>query len=161
LRDQHLPDVGLLVLTVGLVMPALDIGLTLYLLAVLRVWPRRRCFPLALRLLHAARPWSMIDVLVLGTLVALGRLGQSAHVVVGAGLGASGAFMLAMGGTRRGFDSRELAAGVTGRRTGTDEGGASRTSRASRPRRPRVSWSAPRAACSTAARTRAGPPGSR
>jgi paraquat-inducible protein A len=121
LRNQHLPGVGVLVLTVGLVMPALDIGLTLYLLAVLRVWPRRRCFPIALRLLHAARPWSMIDVLVLGTLVALGRLGQSAHVVVGAGLWAFGALMLTMAAIPTGYDIRELADRVTWRSTWTGE----------------------------------------
>src|SRR6188474_2044540 len=67
LRAQHFADVGALVLVTGLLAPALEIGLTLYLLAVLRFWPRRRCFPRALRLLHAVRPWSMIDVLVLGT----------------------------------------------------------------------------------------------
>ena len=45
LRQQHDADVGALVLTTGLLMPALEIGLTLYLLTVLRFWPRRHCFP--------------------------------------------------------------------------------------------------------------------
>jgi paraquat-inducible protein A len=121
LRDQHLLDVGLLVLATGLVMPALEIGLTLYLLAILRLAPRRRCFPITLRILHAARPWSMIDVLVLGTLVALGRLAQSAHVEVGAGLWAFGALMLAMAAIPTGFDTRELAARVTWQPTWTGE----------------------------------------
>jgi paraquat-inducible protein A len=113
LRHQHFVDVGMLVLATGLLAPALEIGLTLYLLAVLRFWPRRRCFPWALRLLHAVRPWSMIDVLVLGTLVALGRLSQSAHIDIGAGLWAFGGLMLMMAAIPTGFDIRELAARVT------------------------------------------------
>jgi paraquat-inducible protein A len=121
LRGQPLMDVGALILATGLVMPALEIGLTLYLLAVLRLWPRRRCFPLALRLLHVARPWSMIDVVVLGTLVALGRLAQSAHVVLGPGLWAFGGLMLLMAAIPTGFDIRELAARVTWGPAGTDE----------------------------------------
>src|SRR5262249_1706752 len=119
LREQRLLDVGLLVLATGIVMPAIEIGTTLYLLAVMRLWPRRRCFPLALRLLYAGRPWSMIDVLVLGTLVALGRLGQSAHVDVGVGMWAFGALMVAMAAIPTGFDIRELAARVTWRPTWT------------------------------------------
>jgi paraquat-inducible protein A len=113
LRQQHFLVVGLLVAATGLVMPALEVGTTLYLLAVLRFWPRRRCFPFSLRLLSAVRPWSMIDVLVLGTLVALGRLGQTARVDVGPGLWAFGGLMLVMAAIPTGFDVRELAERVT------------------------------------------------
>jgi len=120
LRDEHLLDVGALVLATAIVMPALEIGLTLYLLAVLRLAPRRRCLPLALRVLGAVRPWSMVDVLVLGTLVALGRLGRSAHVDVGVGLWAFGALMLAMAAIPTGFDVRELAGRLTWQPPGTD-----------------------------------------
>ena len=120
LPDGYLLDVGALVLTTGVIMPALEIGVTLYLLAVLRLAPRRRCLPLALRVLGAVRPWSMIDVLVLGTLVALGRLGRSAHVDVRVGLWALGALMLAMAAIPTGFDVRELAARLTWQPPGTD-----------------------------------------
>ena len=117
LREQHLLVVAALVLTTGLAMPAVEIGVTVYLLAALRFWPRRRCFPLALRLLHAVRPWSMIEVLVLGTLVSLGRLAQVARVEIGAGLWAFGALMLMMAAIPTGFDIRELSARVTWRPT--------------------------------------------
>jgi paraquat-inducible protein A len=117
LRQQHFAGVGALVLVTAFLMPALEIGLTLYLLAVLRFWPRRRCFPVALRLLQLVRPWSMIDVLVLGTLVALGRLSQTARVDIGAGLWAFGGLMLVMAAIPTGFDLRELAERVTWRST--------------------------------------------
>ena len=55
----------------------------------------------------------MIDVLVLGTLVALGRLSQAARVDIGAGLWALGGLMLMMAAIPTGFDIRELAARVT------------------------------------------------
>ena len=119
LREQHVLEVGALVLTTGLLMPALEIGLTLYLLAIVRFWPRQRCFPLALRLLYAAHPWSMIDVLVLGTLVAMGRLAQVARVELGPGLWAMGGLMVMMAAVPTGFDLRELATQVTWRPTWT------------------------------------------
>jgi paraquat-inducible protein A len=122
LRQQHFAAVGALVLATGLLFPALEIGLTVYLLVMLRVRPPRvRGFPLALRLLHVVRPWSMIDVLVLGTLVALGRLSQTARVDVGAGMWAFGALMLMMAAIPTGFDVRELAARVAGRAPRTGE----------------------------------------
>ena len=126
LHAQHASDVGALVVATGLLAPALEIGLTLYLLAVLRFWPRRRCFPRTLRLLHAVRPWSMVDVLVLGTLVALGRLSQSARIDVGPGLWALGGLMLMMAAIPTGFDVRELAARVTWRPTWRPTGNTER-----------------------------------
>jgi paraquat-inducible protein A len=113
IRDQHLVVVPALVAMTGFAMPAVELGLTLYLLAVLRFRPRRRCFPLALRLLHAVRPWAMIEVLVLGTLVSLGKLAQMARVEIGAGLWAFGGLMMMMAAIPLGFDVRELAARVT------------------------------------------------
>jgi paraquat-inducible protein A len=118
LQRQHVLDLGVLVLATAVVMPALEIGTMLYLLAGLRFWPRRRGFPFALRLLHAVRPWSMIEVLVLGTLVALGRLGRTAHVDIGAGLWALGGLMLTMAAIPAAFDLRELADRVTCRSPG-------------------------------------------
>jgi paraquat-inducible protein A len=114
LREQHFVSVGALVIVTGLLMPALEIGLTVYLLALVRLSRHRRSFPLALRLLYIVRPWSMIEVLVLGTLVALGRLTQTARVEIGAGLWAFGGLMLMMAAIPTGFDLRELADRVTG-----------------------------------------------
>jgi paraquat-inducible protein A len=119
LRAQKLTSVAALVLMTALLMPALEIGLTFYLLALLRFSPRPRCFPVALRLLHAARPWSMIEVLVLGTLAALARLAQLARVELGPGLWSFGALMAMMAAIPTAFDIRELAARVTWQPTGT------------------------------------------
>ena len=115
LHAQRMTAVGALVLVTAVVMPALDVGCTLYLLASLRLRPRHRCFPASLRLLAAVRPWSMIDVLVLGTLAALAKLVHLAHVQLGPALGAFAAVMWLMTVVPTAFDTRELAARVTGR----------------------------------------------
>jgi paraquat-inducible protein A len=118
LRGQGLTSVALLVLTTALLMPGLEIALTLYLLALVRFSPHTRSLPGALRLLRAARQWSMIEVLVLGTLAALARLAGLARVELGAGLWSFGALMALMAMIPNAFDIREMASLLTVRRTG-------------------------------------------
>ncbi len=115
LRAQHLTSVAALVMTTALLMPAVEISLTLYLLALLRFRPRPRCAPVTLRLLHVARRWSMIEVLVLGTLAALARLTALARVQLGPGLWSFGALMALMAVIPNAFDIREMAARLTWR----------------------------------------------
>jgi paraquat-inducible protein A len=115
---QGLASVATLVLTTALVMPALEIGLTLYLLALLRFSPRPWCFPMTLALLQTARRWSMIEVLVLGTLAALARLGSLARVELGPGLWAFGALMALMAMIPNAFDLREMATRLSWRPAG-------------------------------------------
>jgi paraquat-inducible protein A len=122
LRAQGLASVALLVLATALVMPALEIGLTLYLLALLRFWRRPWCFPMTLGLLQTARRWSMIEVLVLGTLAALARLGSLARVEIGPGLWAFGALMALMAMIPNAFDLREMAKRLTWRPARTERG---------------------------------------
>jgi len=117
LREQGLTSVALLVMTTALMMPALEISLTLYLLAVLRFSPRPRCHPVTLRVLRTARRWSMIEVLVLGTLAALARLAGLARVELGTGLWAFAALMAMMAVIPNAFDLREMAERLTWRPT--------------------------------------------
>ena len=121
LRGQGLTSVALLVMTTGLLMPALEIGLTLYLLALLRLSPHPRCHPAALRILGIARQWSMIEVLVLGTLAALAKLAGLARVELGAGLWSFAALMAMMAVIPNAFDVREMAALLTRRQTGAGD----------------------------------------
>jgi paraquat-inducible protein A len=114
LRNQHLTVLAALVLITALLMPAVEIVVTLYLLGAVRfpTWPRP--FGALLKVLHAVRPWSMVDVFVLGTLAALARFSALAHVALGWGFWALGALMMAMAAIPTGFDVRELSARVTG-----------------------------------------------
>ena len=115
LRAQDLASVSVLVLTTALVMPALEIGLTFYLLALLRFSRRPRCYPMTLSLLQAARRWSMIEVLVVGALAALARLASLARIEIGPGLWAFGALMALMAMIPNAFDLREMATRLTWR----------------------------------------------
>jgi paraquat-inducible protein A len=86
LAAQNLPVVAALVLATTLVLPALAIALGTYLLLAVR----RRRIPagvtLAFRTLLAIRPWTQIEILLLGLLVAFGKLAAVFQMSIGLGL---------------------------------------------------------------------------
>jgi len=74
--------------------PGLQIALLLWLLAHARAGRRAPGFVYAMRWLGWLRPWSMVEVGMLGILVAVIKLAGTVHVVPGAGLWATAALML-------------------------------------------------------------------
>jgi paraquat-inducible protein A len=82
---QGLPLLGGLVFITVMVLPALQIGLGLYLLVPLWLRQVPPGAALAFRALQAIGPWSQLDILVLGVLVAMGKLSTQAHVSPGMG----------------------------------------------------------------------------
>lgn len=68
--------------------PLLRIALELYVLTFLHLDRRPPGLPQAMHALRTMRPWSMIEVLMLGILVAVVKLGGEATVIPGAGLAA-------------------------------------------------------------------------
>lgn len=78
--------VALLAALSAFLFPMLRIALELYLLGFLYLGQRPPGMPAAMRLLRVIRPWSMIEVLMLGMLVAVVKLGGSATVIPGAGI---------------------------------------------------------------------------
>ena len=86
--------VGVLVAMTAIVVPALSLAVAVMALRQLALGAgravrsqRRRRWGLAAiwRLVRRLRPWSMLDVYLLGAVVAYTRLGQVAHVAIGAG----------------------------------------------------------------------------
>ena len=65
--------------------PALQIALLLWVLGFAALDRRAPGAAICLRLLHAMRPWSMIEVFMLGVLVAIVKLSSLLHVVPGPG----------------------------------------------------------------------------
>ena len=65
--------------------PALQISLLLWILGFAAFDRRAPGAAIGLRLLHAVRPWSMIEVFMLGVLVAIVKLSGLLHVVPGPG----------------------------------------------------------------------------
>jgi paraquat-inducible protein A len=64
--------------------------------------------PTVFRTLRLAHAWSMIEVFMLGILVALAKLAHIATVVPGPALWAFGALMLLLVAASAAFDPREL-----------------------------------------------------
>lgn len=74
--------------------PSLQIGLLGWALLFARGGRRAPGFALAMRMLAALRPWSMVEVGLLGVLVAAVKLSSYMHVVAGRGLWAMAASMV-------------------------------------------------------------------
>ncbi|GGY13375.1 paraquat-inducible protein A [Paludibacterium paludis] len=86
LFDQQMPAIGALVLFTAVLVPALELGAQLYLLAPLCLGLRPPGFARMMRLARVAHPWGMVEVFLLGTLVALVKLAHLARVEPGIGL---------------------------------------------------------------------------
>ncbi|HVR02682.1 MAG TPA: paraquat-inducible protein A [Polyangia bacterium] len=87
LRAENLGTLAALVFTIGVLVPAFEIALAMVLLGAVRRAPGP-WFAKVLRLFEEVRRWSMLEVLLVGVVVSLARVGRFAHVEVGWGLGA-------------------------------------------------------------------------
>jgi paraquat-inducible protein A len=83
---QHMQPVAVLVFVTAILIPALELLLMCYLLLPLYYRRAPRGFPSLLRLLECVRPWCMIEVFLIGGLVALVKLQSNALVAPGTGL---------------------------------------------------------------------------
>jgi len=105
--DQR-QTVAALVLFTAIVAPALQITFMLAIvLGAMRARPRRWVATL-LRHFHVTRTWSMIEVMMLGVLVALTKIADYATVVPGLALFVLGALVFVMAGMQSVFDPRQV-----------------------------------------------------
>jgi paraquat-inducible protein A len=101
-------SVAVLVLFTAVIAPALQIGIMLAVaLAARRPRPPRWVGGL-LRFHPTTRLWSMIEVMLLGVLVALIKIADYATVVPGTALYALGALVFVLAGMQASFDPREV-----------------------------------------------------
>lgn len=77
-----------------ILVPFLQIALLLWVLLYARRGRRAPGFAVALRMLGALRPWSMVEVCMLGILVAVIKLSSFMQVAPGPGIWATGALMV-------------------------------------------------------------------
>lgn len=119
LWDEGQQIVAMLVLLTAVIAPALQIGFTLAIaIGGHREHPRRWVGHL-LRHLPATRVWSMIEVMMLGVLVALIKIADYATVIPGMALFVLGALVFLLAAIQVNFDPRE----VWDRIEWTDSGG--------------------------------------
>jgi len=102
------PALAALVFLTTLVFPALEIGSSIYMLASLRLGRLPRALPQVFRLVDSIKPWSMISVFILGTLVSLVKLRSIATVIPGLALYALGAMILMVTASEAAFETRAL-----------------------------------------------------
>jgi len=95
LSHYGLPELGLLVLLTAMVMPAIKLGVMLWVLVGLRTEHPPKSLPRVFAWLDTIRPWAMVEVFMLGVFVAFSRLEAIATVTIGPALYAIGACMLA------------------------------------------------------------------
>jgi len=108
---QHLWDngqeiVAILVLLTAVVAPALQIGLMLAIVLGARREHPSRWVGTLLRHHPVSRIWSMIEVMMLGVLVALVKIADYATVIPGLALFLLGALVFVLAGMQAAFDSR-------------------------------------------------------
>jgi paraquat-inducible protein A len=98
--------IALLVLTTAIIAPLAEMVAMAYLLAPLHLGRVGRGYALVFRALRLARPWGMVEVLMLGVLVALAKLAQIAAVVPGIAMWSLGGEMLLLAASAAAFDPR-------------------------------------------------------
>ena len=88
--------------------PGILIGGLLYVLASLRLGRYPRGGIRIVRLIHTVEPWSMVEVFMLGVLVALVKLTHYARIELGVALWGFAGLMLLMAAVEAAFDPHEL-----------------------------------------------------
>ena len=100
--------VGVLVLFTAIVAPALQIAIMLAIVLAARRRRAPRWVGTLLRHHPTTRTWSMIEVMLLGVLVALIKIADYATVIPGVALFTLGALVFLLAGIQAGFDPREV-----------------------------------------------------
>ncbi len=119
LWQEDMIPIALLVLFTTVIVPALELLVFVSVLMFLRSGRplhRLRTLPPVLRAVLHARPWSMIEVFMLGVLVALVKLGHVASLSAGIALWAYAALMVLMAALSSTISMRNLWAALPLRR---------------------------------------------
>jgi paraquat-inducible protein A len=116
-------SVAALVFVTTILMPALEIGAMLYMLLPLKLGRVPKELPAMFRLVQTVRPWGMVEVFMLGTLVSLAKLAHIAHVVPGVAIWSFAALMFLLAAAAASFDAHDLWALVDALERGAQKGG--------------------------------------
>jgi paraquat-inducible protein A len=108
LAEMGMPSVCLLVLATTIVIPALQLVFTLAVLVPLKLGYVPDLLPLSFRVVTKIWPWGMIEVYLLGALIAYVKLQDIATVYPGLGLYAIGGYAFAISAAVSSFEPREV-----------------------------------------------------
>jgi len=108
LYDEGAWFMAVLVLFTTLLNPLVELAAVAWVLLPLRTGQLAPGFELVLRAMQAVRPWVMVEVFMLGVLVAFVKLNGLASVIPGAGLWAFGAVMVLATAMASAFDHEHV-----------------------------------------------------
>jgi paraquat-inducible protein A len=108
LGSHGMPLLAALVLFTAIAMPFAQLAGLVYVIVPLRYGHRVPHFGAVFRLVQFASHWAMVEVFVLGVLVALVRLDAIAEADTGIGLWSFAALMLTIAAIQANFDPREM-----------------------------------------------------
>ncbi len=108
LASQDLFSVATLVLSTTILAPVCEIIAMLYLLIPLKFGKVMPALPLVFRFVEQVRPWGMIEVFMVGTLVAIVKLSTFARVLPGVALWSCGALMLSFSAAAYFYNPRDI-----------------------------------------------------
>ena len=108
LHEEGMTSVAVLVFVTAVLAPALEVALMLYLLMPLRMGVLPPGLAVAFRIVDAIEPWGMVEVYLLGALVALVKLKHIATVHPGPALYATAGFIMLLSASAASFSSRAL-----------------------------------------------------
>lgn len=108
LHRNQMNSIAVLVFLTTILMPAAQILAMGYLMLPLRLGVSPRYFAPVMRVLQTVRPWGMVEVFMLGVLVALTKLAHIASVIPGVALWAFVGLILMLTAASAAFDGRTL-----------------------------------------------------
>jgi paraquat-inducible protein A len=108
LAAQELFSVAALVFITTMLVPALEICAMLYILLPLKLGRPLPLVHSVFRYMQIVRPWGMIEVFMLGILVAVVKLSTLAHVIPGVALWSFGALMVTFSAAAHFFNPRDV-----------------------------------------------------
>lgn len=108
LHEQDMTAVAALVFFTTIVAPGLVLAAMIYLLSPLRFGRLAPGFGPLFRVMQASGPWGMLEVFMLGILVALVKLSHVASVLPGVGMWAFAALMITFAAMSASYDSAQI-----------------------------------------------------
>lgn len=108
LWSEDMPMVAGLVFFTTLLAPAFELFTLIFILVAVRLGFRAGPLPAVLRAVLGTRPWSMVEVFMLGVLVAVVKLSHLAHIEPGVALWSYGALILIFAAAMACFDAHAL-----------------------------------------------------
>jgi paraquat-inducible protein A len=106
--DQGMHIVAVLVFMTTFLLPAIELFAMIYLLLLLKLGKKPIGLSAIMRILQSVKPWGMVEVFMLGVLVALVKLTHFASVIPGPALWSFGALTLLLAASAASFDIRDV-----------------------------------------------------